>query len=79
LKNSFTERWSRDLDGLHRNAPVEQPKYAEAREAGDTDVAAVIVGEAVDLIHTEETASDIVSRICSDAEMLLRSTERFLA
>ena len=58
--------------GLRRNASLEQPKYAEAREAGDTDVAAVIVGDAVDLVHAEETASEIVSRICSDAETLLR-------
>ena len=79
LKNSFTERWSRDLVGLRRNASVEQPKYAEAREAGDTDVAAVIVGEAIDLVHIEQSASDIVLRICSDAEMLLRSTEKLLA
>ena len=34
--------------------------------------------EAVDLVHTQKTASDIVSRICSDAETLLRSTGRFL-
>jgi nitronate monooxygenase len=78
LKNSFTERWSRDLDGLHRNASVEQPKYAEAREAGDTDVAAVIVGEAVDLVHGDEIASDIIARMASEAEMLLRTTTRFL-
>ena len=78
LKNSFTERWCRDLDGLRHNASLEQPKYGEAREAGDTDIAAVIVGEAVDLVQTEENASDIVSRICSDAETLLRSTGRFL-
>jgi nitronate monooxygenase len=78
LKNSFTERWCRDLDGLRHNASLEQPKYGEARKAGDTDIAAVIVGEAVDLVQTEENASDIVSRICSDAETLLRSTGRFL-
>jgi nitronate monooxygenase len=71
LRNGF--------DGLRRNASFEQqPKYAEAREAGDTNVAAVIVGEAVDLVHTEETASYIVSRICSDAETLLGGTCRFL-
>jgi nitronate monooxygenase len=70
LRNGF--------DGLRRNASFEQPNYAEAREAGDTDVAAVIVGEAVDLVHTEETASYILSRICSDAETLLGGMCRFL-
>ena len=34
--------------------------------------------ETVDLVHTRKTASDIVSRTCSDAETLLRSTCRFL-
>jgi nitronate monooxygenase len=60
------------------NVSFEQPKYAEVREAGDTDVAAVIIGEAVDLVHTQKTARDIVSRICSDAETPLRGTGRFL-
>ena len=79
LKNGFTEQWSGDLDGLRRNVSVEQPKYAKAREAGDTDVAAVIVGEAVDFVHGDEPASGIVSRIASQAEMLLRATTRHLA
>jgi nitronate monooxygenase len=79
LKNGFTEQWSRDLDGLRRNASVEQPRYSKAREAGDTDVAAVIVGEAVDFIHGDELASDIIIRIASEAEMLLRTTARLLA
>jgi nitronate monooxygenase len=78
LKNSFTERWSRDLDGLRRNVSVEQPKYSEARDAGNTDVAAVIVGEAVDFVHGDENASDIITRIVSEAETLLRNTAQFL-
>jgi nitronate monooxygenase len=73
LSNSFIERWTRDLDGLRRNASFEQSKYSEARETGDTDIAAVIVGVAIDLVRREQTASDIVSR------MLLRSMERILA
>jgi hypothetical protein len=74
LKDGLTERWSRDLDGLRRNASVEQQKYFEAREAGDTDVAAVIVGEAVDCVHGDQIASDIIARIASETEMLLRTT-----
>jgi nitronate monooxygenase len=78
LKNGFTERWSRDLDGLRRNVSVEQPKYSEARDAGNTDIAAVIVGEAVDFVHGDENASDIITRIVSEAETLLRNTAQFL-
>jgi nitronate monooxygenase len=78
LENNFTRQWSRDLDGLRRNAAIEQPKYSKAREAGDIDVAAVIVGEAVDLVRGDENASEIVTRIASQAESLLRNTARFM-
>ena len=76
LKNGFTERWGYDLDGLRSNVSVEHTKYLKARETGDTDVAAVIVGEAVDFVRGDETASDIVIRMASEAETLLRTTGR---
>ena len=46
--------------------------YAEARERGDFDVAAVIVGEACALIHDILPAEQIVERIVAEAERLLR-------
>lgn len=79
LKNSFTDRWGADLDGLKRNIAQERPRYTSAREAGDIDVSAVIVGEAVDLVREDETAAAIVQRIVTQAERLLRSGLQLLA
>jgi hypothetical protein len=49
-----------------------------ARDAGDTAVSAVIVGEAVDLVRADEAAADIVARIVSQAEARLRSAQNLL-
>ena len=39
LRNSFTEKWSRDPAGLKANLDQERPRFLAAREAGDTDIA----------------------------------------
>ena len=46
-------------------------EYAAARAAGNFDVAAVIAGEAVGLIHDVATAAEIVGRIVTEAEQIL--------
>src|SRR4030095_17099810 len=49
LQNAFSERWrGREAELLQNDA--EAARYAEARAANDFDTAAVIAGEAVDLI-----------------------------
>jgi len=78
LKNAFTDRWGNDIDGLTRNIAEERPRYVAARDAGDTAVSAVIVGEAVDLVRADEAAADIVARIVSQAEARLRSAQNLL-
>ena len=78
LKNAFTDRWAGDLDGLKRNIVEERPRYLRARDAGDTTVSAVIVGEAVDLVRGEETAGDTVRRLVGEAEARLRSARDLL-
>lgn len=78
LKNAFTDRWGNDIDGLKRNVDEERSRYLAARDAGDTAVSAVIVGEAVDLVRTDEAAADIVARIVSQAEARLRSAQDLL-
>ena len=40
LRNSFTEKWSRDPAGLQANLERERPRFLAAREAGDTDCGA---------------------------------------
>jgi nitronate monooxygenase len=46
--------------------------YAAARAAGNFDVAAVIAGEAVGLIHDIPPAAEIVERIVNEADQILR-------
>ncbi|MGH2257735.1 hypothetical protein ACQ1ZF_14655, partial [Enterococcus faecalis] len=51
LVNDFSRRWESDREGLQRDLDQQKASYAAARDAGDVSVAAVIAGEAVDLIH----------------------------
>jgi nitronate monooxygenase len=78
LRNKFTDRWEGNLDGLKQNIAAERPRYLAARDAGDTAVSAVIVGEAVDLVRADEAAADIVARIVAQAEVRLRSAQNLL-
>lgn len=71
LRNAHAERWlGREID-LLQHIEEEAARYAAAREAGDFDVAAVIAGEAVDLIDDVPPAAIIVERVVSDAARLL--------
>src|SRR5262249_25096221 len=51
--------------------PDEAARYAKAREPGDFDPAAVIAGEAVDLIGDIPPAAEIVERMTKEASTLL--------
>lgn len=68
LRNSFTQRWSKDIDGLKQNLAAEQARFKTAAAADDLDVAAVIVGEAADLVQAIEPAQDTLHRMISQAE-----------
>ncbi|MEX2617362.1 MAG: nitronate monooxygenase [Alphaproteobacteria bacterium] len=79
LRNRYSEQWVDDTETLRKHVAREKTRYAQAAEEGDTDIAAVIVGEGVDLVRASEPAAEIVSRIVSDAERLLGDAGRFLA
>jgi nitronate monooxygenase len=51
----------------------ERAAYAKAASEGDTDTAAVIVGEAIGMVRAVEPAAQIASRIAGDARRLLSS------
>ena len=71
IRNAHAQRWiGREIE-LLQNARTEAERYAEAREAGDFDVAAVIAGEVVGLVDEVMTAKAIVSRLAADAESLI--------
>ncbi len=68
MRNSFTRKWSGNVNGLAENLAVEQIRFETAQEFDDPDIAAVIVGEAADLVCCKEPARAIVNRTISDAE-----------
>jgi nitronate monooxygenase len=71
LRNHHIEHWLGREDELEAKSDEVARDYAAARERGDFDVAAVIVGEACALIHDIPTAGEIVERIVAQAERLL--------
>jgi nitronate monooxygenase len=54
-----------------RHLDEELAKYAAARDAGDFDIAAMIAGDAVGLIHDISSARDLIERVVNDASALL--------
>lgn len=78
MRNSFTRRWSEDIDGLARNLRQEQARFNAAWAADETDITPVIVGEAADLIQTSEPAQATLHRMISQAENHLRRIGRLV-
>jgi len=71
LINDHVRRWiGRELE-LLQNVGAIAVEYAAARAAGNFDVAAVIAGEAVGLIHDIPPAAEIVDRIVTEADQIL--------
>jgi nitronate monooxygenase len=70
LRNEFSERW-RGREAELMQHPEEAERYAKARESGDYDTAAVIAGEAVDLISDIPPAAEIIARMTREAATLL--------
>ncbi len=78
MRNSFTRRWSADVDGLSGNLAAEQARFEAASTAGDIDTAAVIIGEAADLIRGREPAQVTLKKMISQAEDGLRCLNRLV-
>jgi nitronate monooxygenase len=72
LVNDHARRWiGREVE-LLQNVNAVAAEYALAKAAGNFDVAAVIAGEAVGLIHDVPPAAEIVDRIVTEAKQILR-------
>src|SRR6185295_10250050 len=78
MRNAHLDRWFGRESELMQNAEAEATRYAAAREAGDYDIAAVIAGEAIGLIHDLPDAGEIVVRTVAQAEELIRTSARAL-
>ncbi|WP_315804083.1 nitronate monooxygenase [Bradyrhizobium sp. SZCCHNS3002] len=72
LVNDHARRWiGREVELLQQVERV-SADYVKARAEGNFDIAAVIAGEAVGLIHDIPPAAEIVARIVDEAEQILQ-------
>jgi nitronate monooxygenase len=71
LCNAFSDEWAGREDELLARQDEVAALYLAARAKGDFDMAAVIAGEAVDLISDLPPAGEIVERIVAQASGLL--------
>ncbi len=78
LENAFHREWAGKPQALEADSAVQSQRYKDAAAAGDADVAAVIVGEAIDLVHEIKPAADIVRSIGQDAERRIAALARTL-
>jgi len=79
LVNDHARRWiGREVE-LMQNVAAVAAEYTAAKAAGNFDVAAVIAGEAVGLIHDIPPAAEIVERIAVEAEQLLAGRRNSIA
>lgn len=71
LINEHARRWMGREVELMQNVRAVATEYAAAKAAGNFDVAAVIAGEAVGLIHDIPPAAEIVDRIVAEADQIM--------
>ena len=77
LINDHARRWMGREVEMMQNAAAVTAEYAAAKAAGNFDIAAVIAGEAVGLIHDIPPAAEIVERIVSEADQILGGRRNF--
>jgi nitronate monooxygenase len=79
LINDHARRWiGREVE-LMQNVNAVADEYAAAKAAGNFDIAAVIAGEAVGLIHDIPPAAEIVDRIVTEADQILNGRRNSFA
>jgi nitronate monooxygenase len=79
LINDHARRWMGREVELMQNVQTVAAEYAAAKAAGNFDIAAVIAGEAVGLIHDIPPAAEIVDRIATEAEQILNGRRNSFA
>lgn len=79
LINDHARRWMGREVELMQNIEAVAAEYAAARAAGNFDIAAVIAGEAVGLIHDIPPAAEIVDRIVTEADQILAGRRNSVA
>jgi nitronate monooxygenase len=76
VRNRLTDQWA-DREGEAAQVRGSFAReYQAARERDDFDLAAIVAGEAVGLIHDRPGAGEIVERVVAEAEELLGGAAR---
>ena len=70
-RNAFTERWHGREDELERNVAVEGLRYRQAFAAGDAEHTGVWFGEAAGVVHSIDSAAEIVERMVNEAALAI--------
>lgn len=78
IRNAFTDAWHAHDDAVTARQQELHAQVKRAENAGDADVAEVLGGNAVGLVHAVEPAGDIVRRIVAEAEAILRTRPAYL-
>jgi nitronate monooxygenase len=76
IRNRHATRWVGREDDMRGNLDDIARDYADARERGDFDIAAVIAGESCALIDDIPTAGEIVERVVTQAEAIVATLSR---
>ncbi len=71
-RNAFIERWAGREWELRARQPEAAAALERARETGDADNAALLIGQDAGLIHDIPPAGELVERIVAEAEALLK-------
>jgi len=77
IANAMTTRFGSGLDALNREKAAQTGIFERAISAEDFDIAAVIAGEALDLVGDVPGAADIVARTVEQAVACLRQPTHF--
>lgn len=73
LKTAFIDEWHDDLGGLNADLDRQEQRWAKAIEAADSEIVAPFVGEAIGLVHTRQSAGEILDDIAASAKSTLGS------
>jgi nitronate monooxygenase len=73
LVNDQTRKWIGQESELIVRIDEERQQFSAAKTRGDFDIAAVIAGESVGLIHDVRTAGEIIDSIVKEADELMRT------
>jgi nitronate monooxygenase len=79
LINEHARRWMGREVELMQNVKTVAAEYAAAKATGNFDIAAVIAGDAVGLIHDIPPAAEIVDRIVTEAGQILNGRRNSFA